>query len=123
MLSVAFKTSAFPTLAGSPSRTTSIGSSGLSHAAYALVTPGFTHHLSAMHAGSLQFRRLTYSGGNRAVVCLHPLGSNIQFLKLLSDPKDLNLTRHENTLFHRSVKYQEFVSLPIPRVIGLKIGG
>ena len=33
-----------------------------------------------------------------AVSCLHPLGNIIQFHKLLSDPKDLNLTRHENCL-------------------------
>ena len=51
-----------------------------------------------MHAGSLQFRRLTFSGGNWAVACLHPLGSIIQFHKLPSDPKDLNLTRHEDRL-------------------------
>jgi len=44
--------------------TTRLTFSGLSHAAYALATPGFTHTLSAMHAGSLQFRRLTFSGGN-----------------------------------------------------------
>ena len=36
-----------------------------------------------------------FSGGNWAVACLHPLGSIIQFHKLLSDPKDLNLTRHD----------------------------
>ena len=51
-----------PTLAGLSHRTTSLTFSELSHAAYALATPGFTHTLSAMHAGSLQFWRLTFSG-------------------------------------------------------------
>ena len=51
--------------------------------------------LRGMHAGSLQIRRLTYSGGIWAVSCPHPLGNTIQFHNLLSDPKDLGLTRHE----------------------------
>jgi hypothetical protein len=51
--------------------------------------------LQDTHAGSLQIRRLTSSGGNWAVTCLHPLGNIIQFHELLSDPKDPNLTRHE----------------------------
>ncbi len=69
--------------------------SGLSHAAYTLATPGFKHTLTGMHAGSLQIRRLTYSDGIWAVSCPHPLGNTIQFHNLLSDPKDLGLTRHE----------------------------
>jgi hypothetical protein len=44
-----------------------------------------------MHAGSLQFQWLTFTGGNLTVTCLHPLGSNIQFHNLLFDPTDLNL--------------------------------
>ena len=46
------------------SRTTTIPFSGLSHAAYTLATPGFTHTLLAMHAGSLQLQWLTLTGGN-----------------------------------------------------------
>ena len=72
--------------------------SGLSHAAYALATPGFTHTLLGLHAGSLQLWRLAFTGGIRAVACLHPLGNNIPFHKFLSDSKDLNLTRHETAL-------------------------
>jgi len=52
-----------------------------------------------MHAGSLQFQWLTFSGGNSAVTCLHPLGSNIQFHNLHFDPTDLNLTRHDRDTF------------------------
>jgi hypothetical protein len=57
--------------------------------------PASNTPLRDMHAGSLQIRRLTYSGGTRALTCPHPLGNIIQFHKLLSDPKDLSLTRHE----------------------------
>ena len=88
-----------PALAGLSFRTTNIQFSGLSHAAYTLATPGFTHTLLAMHAGSLQSRRLTFSGGNWAVACPHPLGNIIQFHKLLFGPMDLNLTRHEEQFF------------------------
>ena len=84
-----------PALAGLSSRTTNIQFSGLSHAACTLATPGFTHTLLDMHAGSLQIRRLTFSGENRAVSYPYSLGNIIQFHKLLSDPMDLNLTRHD----------------------------
>ena len=87
-----------PALAGLSSRTTNIQFSGLSHAACTLATPGFTHTLLDMHAGSLQIRRLTFSGENRAVSYPYSLGNIIQFHKLLFDPMDLNLTRHEQPL-------------------------
>ena len=48
-----------------------------------------------MHAGSLQIRRLTSSGGNCTVDRAHPLGNINQFHRLLPVPKILNLTRHE----------------------------
>ena len=51
-----------------------------------------------MHAGSLQIRWLTFSGENWAVSYPYSLGNIIQFHKLLSDPMDLNLTRHEKRL-------------------------
>ena len=66
--------------------------SGLSDAAYPLATPGFIHTLLGMHAGSLQIRRLTSSDGNWTVSWPHPLGNVIPFHKLLSDPRDLDLT-------------------------------
>ena len=77
------------------SRTTNIQFSGLSHAAYTLATPGFTHTLSAMHAGLLQIRRLTSSGGNWTVACLHPLGNIIQFheIRFRSQGSEFNSTR------------------------------
>ena len=74
------------------SRTTTIYFSGLSHAAYPLATPGFIHTLLGMHAGSLQIRRLTSSDGNWTVSWPHPLGNVIPFHRLLSDPRDLDLT-------------------------------
>jgi len=89
--SVSRKTSAFPACAGLSFRTTTIIFSELCHAACTLATPGFIHTLMDMHAGSLQFQWLTFSGGNSAVTCLHPLGSNIQFHNLHFDPTDLNL--------------------------------
>jgi len=51
--------------------------------------------LQDMHAGSLQIRWLTFSGENWAVSYPYSLGNIIQFHELLSDPMDLNLTRHE----------------------------
>ena len=77
-------------------RTTTIQFSGFSHAAYTLTSPGFIHTLLDMLAGSLQLQRLTFTGGNCAVYSTHPLGNNIPFHGLLSDPRDLNLTRHED---------------------------
>jgi hypothetical protein len=51
-----------------------------------------------MHAGSLQIRWLTFSGENWAVSYPYSLGNIIQFHELLSDPKDLDLTRHEGRM-------------------------
>jgi hypothetical protein len=89
--SVSRRTSAFPACAGLSFQTTKIIFSELGHAACTLATPGFIHTLMDMHAGSLQFQWLTFTGGNLTVTCLHPLGSNIQFHNLLFDPTDLNL--------------------------------
>ncbi len=55
--------------------TTIIQFSEIYSAAYALTTPGFTHTLLAMHAGSLQARWLFSPGGNWAVSLPHPLGN------------------------------------------------
>ena len=54
--------------------------------------------LQDMHAGSLQIRRLTSSGGNCSASRAHPLGNNNQFHGVPSDSKVLNLTRHEGIL-------------------------
>ena len=105
--SVSRKTSAFPACAGLSFRTTTIIFSELCHAACTLATPGFIHTLMDMHAGSLQFQWLTFSGGNSAVTCLHPLGSNIQFHNLHFDPTDLNLTRHDR---------ERFWDIPVPKI-------
>ncbi len=52
-----------------------------------------------MHAGSLQIRRLTSSGGTCTACRTHPLGNINQFHSVLSDPEVLDLTRHETTCF------------------------
>ena len=75
-----------------------------------------------MHAGSLQFRRLAFTGGNWTIDCPHPLGNIIQFHELLSGPKDLSLTRHENALFYRTAKYRKTTELSITGGIGPKSG-
>ena len=105
--SVSRRTSAFPACAGLSFRTTIIIFSEFGHAACTLATPGFIHTLMDMHAGSLQFQWLTFSGGNSAVTCLHPLGSNIQFHNLHFDPTDLNLTRHDR---------DRFWDIPVPKI-------
>jgi len=76
--------------------TTTIQFSEISHAAYALTTPGSTHHLLAMHTGSLLAGWLCLPGGTCSLSGAHPLGNISQFHDILLDPKALDLTRHEN---------------------------
>jgi hypothetical protein len=76
--------------------TTTIQFSEIRHAAYALTTPGFTHHLAAMHTGSLLTGWLRLPGGTCSLSGAHPLGSFSQFHKFLFDPKALGLPRHDD---------------------------
>ena len=69
--------------------------SQLCHAAYTLATPGFTHTLTDMHAGSLRLWRLTSTGGTCTTTRTHPLCNISQFHNILADSKALGLTRHE----------------------------
>ena len=61
--------------------------------------------LQDMHAGSLQIRWLTFSGENWTVSYPYSLGNIIQFHELLSDPMDLDLTRHEEPLVRRRARH------------------
>ena len=56
--------------------TTTIQFSEICHAAYALITPGFTHHFAAMRTGSLQAGWLLLPGGTCSLSLTHPLGNN-----------------------------------------------
>jgi len=78
--------------------TTTIQFSEISHAAYALATPGSTHHLLAMHIGSLMAGWLCLPGGTCALSIARPLANISQFHDILLDPKALDFNRHENLM-------------------------
>jgi len=72
--------------------TTTIHFSEIGDAAHALITPGFIHILTTMHTGSFPDKWLLSLDGIYVSFDTHPLGNLIQFLCILADSKDLDLT-------------------------------